>query len=290
MRQLPNNRGSLAWATRPELAKAFKTYSPEAQACMINAAFRLPFSSIQFLNNQMLKGVSSEQLIEDINWRSSYEVLGPEQMPPLFSDLHPPEVTYVQPGTVASFPYRYAHALKYLGDAHADTGLPSRTALVGDAAHVMHPLAGQGLNAGLGDVSILSDTLEQSVKDGADIGLIDALRAYPRQRYAANQGLMSAVDKLHKLYAREERPIVWARSTGVEVLNELPFIKRIMMAVGGSHPHKPTSPGSGVSFSSAASSAAETLYSASKTASMLASNARVMAPIIASRLSSMFRS
>lgn len=236
----------------------------------------------------MLKGVASEAFIELIEWRSSYEVLGPDQMPPLFSDLHPPEVTYVQPGTVASFPYRYAHAMQYLGDVNAETQMPSRTALVGDAAHVMHPLAGQGLNAGLGDVGSLADTLEHAVREGADIGHIDSLRSYPRQRYAANQALMSAVDKLHKLYAREERPIVWARSTGVEVLNELPTIKRLMMAAGGSS-HDRAAAGWTPSLSSSAAAVAEGLNNASKFAGAVASNARIIAPLIASRIGSMFR-
>lgn len=276
----------MAWATRPDLAAAFKKLAPEAQAAFINAAFRLPFSSIQFLNAQMLKGVSTDEFLELIDWRSSYEVLGPDQMPPLFSDLHPPEVTYVQPGTVASFPYRYAHALQYLGDVNQETQMPSRTALVGDAAHVMHPLAGQGLNAGLGDVGSLANALEHATQEGADIGHIDSLRAYPRQRYAANQAIMSAVDKLHKIYAREERPIVWARSTGVEVLNELPMIKKLMMTAGGSSRDRSEwSP----SLASSAAALAEGLNSAGKFASTLASNARIIAPLVASRIGSMFR-
>lgn len=239
----------------------------------------------------MLKGVSSEEFLDLIAWRSSYEVLGPDQTPPLFSELHPPEVVDIHEGTVASFPYRYAHAMQYLGDADPHTGLPNRTALVGDAAHVMHPLAGQGLNAGLGDVGVLSEVLERATTEGADIGLIDSLRSYPRQRYIANQGLMSAVDKLHKLYQREEWPVVWARSTGVEVLNELPWVKRLMMSAGGSSHDKPgQGQGGAPSFAKGAAALAEGVSSAGKMASSMASNARIVAPFLAQRVVQMFKS
>lgn len=94
-------------------------------------------------------------------------------------------------------------------------------------------MAGQGLNLGLGDAAALFETLETSIAQGADIGSKLALNPYPRQRYLTNHTIMNVIDKLHKLYAMESKPIVWARSTGVDVLNQLPGIKGAMMGTAG---------------------------------------------------------
>lgn len=66
-------------------------------------------------------------------------------------------------------------------------------------------------------------------------GSYTALAPYPRDRYFENHKLLSAVDKLHKLYSTTAEPIVWARSVGVEVLNELDTVKAAMMMTAGSH-------------------------------------------------------
>lgn len=125
-----------------------------------------------------------------------------------------------------------SHAQSYLGDTDVG-GLPKRTVLIGDAAHTVHPMAGQGLNLGLGDAASLFHTLESAIAEGADIGSKLALNPYPRQRYLANHAVMNVIDKLHKLYAMEAKPIVWARSTGVDVLNQLPSLKGAMMGGAG---------------------------------------------------------
>lgn len=56
---------------------------------------------------------------------------------------------------------------------------------------------------------------------------------YGQERYLANHTMMSAIDKLHKLYSNEIEPIVWARSVGIEVLNELDSVKAAIMTVAG---------------------------------------------------------
>ena len=77
----------------------------------------------------------------------------------------PPLVTGIQPGTVASFPLRFSHAEAYIGE-----GAGARTALVGDAAHTIHPLAGQGLNLGLADAEALMKCIEAALLSGGDVG------------------------------------------------------------------------------------------------------------------------
>ena len=56
---------------------------------------------------------------------------------------------------------------------------------------------------------------------------------YGQERYFANHTMMSAIDKLHKLYSNEMEPIVWARSVGIEVLNELDSVKAAIMTIAG---------------------------------------------------------
>lgn len=124
-----------------------------------------------------------------------------------------------------------------------------RTVLIGDAAHTIHPLAGQGLNLGLADARSLGETLSKATINGADIGSHLSLQDYPRQRYIPNQIMLSAVDHLHWLFVTPSPPgnpsnsilgdlisraTVWSRSTGFEILNELDIVKRAIIGAAGS--------------------------------------------------------
>ena len=173
----------------------------------------------------------------------------------------PPSVVSVQPSSVASFPLRLSHTSSYLGlptppppppapspspstsDEHATVMAPvaaaniaqdMRTVLVGDAAHTVHPLAGQGLNLGLADSRSLSTLLTRLALQGADLGAYLSLKPYPKERYLANHAVLSACDHLASLYARTDPVSIWARSTGVEVLNELGPVKDLIMRRAGS--------------------------------------------------------
>jgi len=174
---------SLVWSTKPHIADALQVVDPSVLAWMINAAFRLPQLSLEYLYNQISEAqiqgtaLTGEQIQEEIIWRekshcidqhsalstsSTFSLVG---MPPTDSELFPPLVTSVQPGTVASFPLLFRHTESYLGE-----GAGARTVLIGDAAHTIHPLAGQGLNLGLGDVESLSRCIKTAVLSGGDIG------------------------------------------------------------------------------------------------------------------------
>ncbi|KAI0664381.1 ubiquinone biosynthesis hydrox [Cubamyces menziesii] len=240
---------SLVWSTKPHLAKALLASDPGVLASMINVAFRLPEVSLRYLHNVILDAASSgapittEKLQQEIAWRershsidsrSAYSLAAdPTGVPPADADLLPPLVTSIQPGSAASFPLRFNHADEYIGD-----GPGARTVLVGDAAHTIHPLAGQGLNMGLGDVEALSQCIHQALLTGGDIGSRTALLPYARARYFENHKIMAACDKLHKLYSATAEPVVWARSVGVEVLNELDSVKAAMMLAAGSRPSR----------------------------------------------------
>jgi ubiquinone biosynthesis monooxygenase Coq6 len=101
--------------------------------------------------------------------------------------------------------------------------------LVGDAAHTIHPLAGQGLNQGQADVASLVRTIENAVESGQDIGSELALEQYNSERYAANSALLGVCDKLHKLYSFDSGPVVVARSLGLRAVDGLGFVKEFLM-------------------------------------------------------------
>lgn len=94
-----------------------------------------------------------------------------------------------------------------------------------DAAHTVHPLAGQGLNQGILDVACLSDILQRGASEGQDIGNLHLLREYASVRYLRNLLMISACDKLHRLYSTDFAPITWIRSLGLSSVNQLDFVK-----------------------------------------------------------------
>lgn len=151
---------------------------------MINAAFRLPDVSLKYLQKRIVNAhaagapISPSEIREEIQWREqahgidqnsaySSRIFGVsgQGIPPADSEMLPPLVVDLQPGTMASFPLRFNHAEAYTGD-----GSRARTVLVGDAAHTIHPLAGQGLNLGLADVECLARCIQNSLLSGGDIG------------------------------------------------------------------------------------------------------------------------
>ncbi|TDL23907.1 ubiquinone biosynthesis hydrox [Rickenella mellea] len=240
---LTSTASSLVWSTKPDLAEAISKSDPAVLATMVNAAFRLPEISMRHLHHFLLGETATiDALLEEVRWRershdidphsaySTFTSTSQDGIPPGDYDSIPPIVTSIQPGSIASFPIRFNHAESYIGES--DEG--ARTALIGDAAHTIHPLAGQGLNMGLADADALAACVHNAVVLGNDIGSRTALIPYARARYFENHKLLAATDKLHKLYSTTLGPVVWARSVGLEVVNELDSVKEaLMMSAGG---------------------------------------------------------
>lgn len=101
----------------------------------------------------------------------------------------------------------------------------SAVALVGDAAHRVHPLAGQGLNLGLGDVEALIGILRAREPFRA-VGEPRVLARYRRVRAEPVLAMGLVTDGLHRLFGAECTPVAWARNEGMRLVDRLPFIKR----------------------------------------------------------------
>lgn len=100
-------------------------------------------------------------------------------------------------------------------------------ALIGDAAHVVHPLAGQGANMGLQDVAALVDVLEAARTKGAYIGSSRSLRRYERWRRSENAVMAVTLDSLHKLFLSDQAPLPLLRQSGLNLVNRVGFARRL---------------------------------------------------------------
>ncbi len=116
-----------------------------------------------------------------------------------------------------------------LGLHHADRYVDRRLVLVGDAAHGIHPIAGQGLNLGLRDVAALAEVLADSRRLGIDIGDAGVLDRYQRWRRPDTVALLAATDGLNRLFSNDLGPVRLARSLGLAAVNRVPSLKRLFM-------------------------------------------------------------
>jgi 2-octaprenyl-6-methoxyphenol hydroxylase len=99
-------------------------------------------------------------------------------------------------------------------------------ALVGDAAHGIHPLAGQGLNAGLRDVAALAEVLSEAHARGEDPGGDPVLERYARWRRFDTAGLAFATDSLNRLFSNDSRVLRFTRDLGLGLVNRIPPLRR----------------------------------------------------------------
>ncbi|MHA1570929.1 MAG: UbiH/UbiF/VisC/COQ6 family ubiquinone biosynthesis hydroxylase [Alphaproteobacteria bacterium] len=129
-------------------------------------------------------------------------------------------------GEVALVGQRWCYPLGLL---HADRYTSQRLALVGDAAHAIHPIAGQGLNMGLRDVAALAEAVVDARRLGLDVGSETVLERYERWRRFDNTLLMIATDGLNRLFSNDVAPIRLGRDLGLAAVNALPPLRRLFM-------------------------------------------------------------
>ncbi len=122
-----------------------------------------------------------------------------------------------------------------LSAMHAQRYVDTRLALVGDAAHGIHPIAGQGLNLGFRDVIALSDLVIAAVQAGADPGAAALLAQYQRRRRPDNLLMLAATDVLDRLFSTDNPLLRAARDLGIAGVHRMPGLKRLFMrqAMGG---------------------------------------------------------
>jgi len=113
-----------------------------------------------------------------------------------------------------------------LGLSLAHQMVAPRVALVGDAAHGVHPIAGQGLNAGMRDIAALSEVIADALRRGEDIGSDAALARYQEWRRFDNTALALATDSFNRLFSNDNPLVRMARDVGMAAINALPGLRR----------------------------------------------------------------
>ncbi|HZH28816.1 MAG TPA: UbiH/UbiF/VisC/COQ6 family ubiquinone biosynthesis hydroxylase [Azospirillaceae bacterium] len=121
---------------------------------------------------------------------------------------------------------RFAYPLHlFMAERYTD----DRLALVGEAAHAIHPIAGQGLNMGLRDVAALAEVVVDTYRLGLDVGGPDVLARFQRWRRSDNLLLAVVTDGLNRLFSNRIGPVRLARDVGLSLVGKVPPLKRLLM-------------------------------------------------------------
>ncbi|KAK3092587.1 hypothetical protein FSP39_004671 [Pinctada imbricata] len=198
---LSTERCCMIWTTTPENARNLRDLPVDSFVDAVNDALwheRDKDSTAMSLGQSfqgILNGIFSSEMTD-------------RQMPPTIVD--------VDDNSRAHFPLTLVHASNYV---------LQRVALIGDSAHRIHPLAGQGVNLGFGDVSCLRDILVQSSQEGADPGSLSYLTQYETERQRAVLPVIATIEGLHRLYSTSLTPVVVLRSLGLQATNAMTFLK-----------------------------------------------------------------
>ena len=111
----------------------------------------------------------------------------------------------------------------------AESWVSDRLALVGDAAHGVHPIAGQGLNLGLRDVAALAEVLTEAARRGEDIGQRDVLERYERWRRFDTTALALGMDAINRLFSNDNPLLRAGRDLGLGLVSALPGVRRLFI-------------------------------------------------------------
>jgi len=126
----------------------------------------------------------------------------------------------------ARFPLKLRHA-----DHYVEPGF----ALVGDAAHTIHPLAGQGVNIGLLDAATLAEVVLEAHDKGRNIGSLHTLNKYQRRRKGDNLAMQMTMDVFKRVFTSDIAPIRWARRFGLHTVDQHSLLKNLFMQQASGH-------------------------------------------------------
>lgn len=144
--------------------------------------------------------------------------LSPEKFDQRLQDLFGPHLGRVKH---VSTPMAYP-----LGLMHADTYIADRVALMAEAAHVIHPIAGQGLNLSMRDIAVLAELVVEHLKLGLDIGAAALLQKYETARRTDTSLMAGMTDILNRLFSNNMVSVGITRSVGLGIVEKIPFLKR----------------------------------------------------------------
>ncbi|XP_025993272.1 ubiquinone biosynthesis monooxygenase COQ6, mitochondrial [Solenopsis invicta] len=202
---LTDSLSSLVWSVTSEKAKELMQVSEEEFVDEINKALWQTYPKSSIVESGM----------HGFHWlltRLALKTNAVRQMPP--------SVTAIVEGSRAAFPLGFGHASSYVQPG---------VVLVGDAAHRVHPLAGQGVNLGFGDVTELTQTLAEATINGSHLNDMHYLRTYETLRQRHNVPMMLAIDGLHRFYQYTAAPVVLGRSLGLQLVDAVPPFKKLLM-------------------------------------------------------------
>jgi 2-octaprenyl-6-methoxyphenol hydroxylase len=129
-------------------------------------------------------------------------------------------------GEIHTVGARRAHPL---GLFIARSFVANRIALVGDAAHIIHPIAGQGLNMGLRDIAALAEVIVDAARLGLDVGAADVLERYQRWRRFDTMAMGLATDGLNRLFSNRSAALRLIRDVGLGLVDRVPDLKRLFI-------------------------------------------------------------
>ncbi|KAK6198004.1 COQ6 monooxygenase, coenzyme Q biosynthesis [Scheffersomyces amazonensis] len=213
---LTEDNATMVWSSTPKLSEILLKTNKEIFPHLVNAATVLDEADLNYIYKLLDYNPDDMAVIDEIKWR--LEKFDQQNL----EENYPLKVVEVLDGSRARFPLKLSHA---------DTYIAPRIALIGDAAHTIHPLAGQGLNMGQSDVAALMTALESGIDRGMDIGSTLVLDSYVANSWPSNHMLLGICDKLHKVFATDYYPVVALRGLGLKSLNVLESFKDIMVKI-----------------------------------------------------------
>jgi ubiquinone biosynthesis UbiH/UbiF/VisC/COQ6 family hydroxylase len=196
--------------TYPHLETAFQWFLPGSD---IVAMLPLPGKQVSMVWSTSPENASDLLKLDQAQWLDQFASIANGAIIKQLGELTLNSIP-------AAYPLRKIRAKRFIGPEASP-----KVVLIGDAAHVMHPLAGQGLNLGLRDVAVLLNILgkRESFRSPSDIVL---LRRYERQRQGDTSALLWVTDKLKKLFSASSSTERQLRNWGLGLVNKSHFIKQ----------------------------------------------------------------